>query len=474
MQGTSVGARRSKISKVLSQVNDATSTSGLGGCTRETSINSKLSIEKIVTSGPSYDVPHDTGSFEIPTNNTDHPYNEEPLLQAVIQGKDNEELFTEDHISAITHDDGMAILDEYFLKSPVGQSRTSHALVLDTLRGSEDEIAHRNDHEATARELLSRPQPSHVALNTTSLTEKTTPVLETYQTEPLRVDNNLLAAATHARLVKRTTLDESGSKLDDVMKALAKTTDTARIPDFIVPGVSEYLAKDEYMDYSKIATSIATNCVNSSRNLSKSALFAEKERLQDYERDMLERIAEDRQQMNMTLPARLASELNHQQYADRLKKATQRAIVRLDLKELAEKELQDTLTEPSELTGEFRDENDFEKIIKQFEKDRANSTKTQQRSLWKETFYWPIIQQRAKMVGQLPNHSGPKTDITSQEKTAAKRLILALGYGISRDNIFKWTSYWKLLSDLRSHGLTTLLLYRTSEFKTYFFRNKKN
>jgi hypothetical protein len=53
------------------------------------------------------------------------------------------------------------------------------------------------------------------------------------------------------------------------------------------------------------------------------------------------------------------------------------------------------------------------------------------------------------------------------------RLILALGYGTSRDNVLKWTSYWKLLSDLRNNGLTTLLLYWTSEFKTYFFRNAK-
>ncbi|KAE8440415.1 hypothetical protein EG329_008016 [Mollisiaceae sp. DMI_Dod_QoI] len=77
------------------------------------------------------------------------------------------------------------------------------------------------------------------------------------------------------------------------------------------------------------------------------------------------------------------------------------------------------------------------------------------------------------MVGHLPKPSGPKTNITPQEKTVAKRLILALGYGSSRNNIFKWTSYWKLLFDLRNHGLTTLLLYRTSEFKTYFFRNTK-
>ena len=230
---------------------------------------------------------------------------------------------------------------------------------------------------------------------------------------------------------------------------------------------------DSSIDYSKIVTSLATNCAKSTRNLAKPALFVEKSRLGEYERNTLERIAEERQQMNMTLSARLASELNHQQYAVRLRKETQQAIVRLDLKKVAEKKLQDTLSEPSEQTGEFRDESDFEKVIKQLEKDSANSTKTQHRRLWKETFYWPMIQQRAKLVGQLPKPPGSKTDITPQEKTVAERLILALGYGTSRDNIFKWTSYWKLLSDLRNNGLTTLLLYRTDEFRTYFFRNAK-
>ena len=84
-----------------------------------------------------------------------------------------------------------------------------------------------------------------------------------------------------------------------------------------------------------------------------------------------------------------------------------------------------------------------------------------------------MIRQRAKMIGPLPKSSGPKTEITPQEKLAAKKLILAMGYGQSRDNIFKWMSYLKLLSDLRDKGATALLLYRTGEFKTYFFQYPK-
>jgi hypothetical protein len=93
--------------------------------------------------------------------------------------------------------------------------------------------------------------------------------------------------------------------------------------------------------------------------------------------------------------------------------------------------------------------------------------------MWKETYYWPMIQQRAKMIGPLPNASGPRSQISLQEKVAARKLVAAMGYGQSRNNIFKWTSYLKLLSDLREKGATSFLLCRTSEFKNYFFQYAK-
>jgi hypothetical protein len=52
-----------------------------------------------------------------------------------------------------------------------------------------------------------------------------------------------------------------------------------------------------------------------------------------------------------------------------------------------------------------------------------------------------MIQQHAKTIGPMPNPSGLKIEIISQEKVAVKRLILAIIYGTSKDNIFKWTSY---------------------------------
>jgi hypothetical protein len=84
-----------------------------------------------------------------------------------------------------------------------------------------------------------------------------------------------------------------------------------------------------------------------------------------------------------------------------------------------------------------------------------------------------MIQQRAKMMGPLPVPPGRKILITPQEKIAAKQFVLVIGYGIYRDNVFKWTSYWRLLSELRLREAISLLLYRSSKFKIYFFRYTK-
>jgi hypothetical protein len=92
----------------------------------------------------------------------------------------------------------------------------------------------------------------------------------------------------------------------------------------------------------------------------------------------------------------------------------------------------------------------------------------------KETYCWPIIQRHASIIGPLPKSLGRKTGITPQEKDAAKRLVIALGYGYSRDSILKARLYLKLLSNLREARVILLLLYRTREFKTHFLRYLNN
>jgi hypothetical protein len=51
------------------------------------------------------------------------------------------------------------------------------------------------------------------------------------------------------------------------------------------------------------------------------------------------------------------------------------------------------LSEPLELMGEFNEENDYEKAIQHIEKETADDTRTQLRRMWKETYYWPMVQQ---------------------------------------------------------------------------------
>jgi hypothetical protein len=147
--------------------------------------------------------------------------------------------------------------------------------------------------------------------------------------------------------------------------------------------------------------------------------------------------------------------------------------VRLEIRALVEAEIRLLLSEPKDLTGEFTEESDYETVIKYIEKETANDTKSRLRRLWKESYYWPMIQQRAKVIGPLPNPSGRKTEITPQERSAAKQLIIAIVHGQSRDSVFKWTAYLKLLSQLRDKGAISLLLYRTYEFKSYFFQHPR-
>jgi hypothetical protein len=87
----------------------------------------------------------------------------------------------------------------------------------------------------------------------------------------------------------------------------------------------------------------------------------------------------------------MSSEISYQQEEKRLKRDTQNAIASLNLRKEADKILLGIISEPVELTGEFKDESDLDNMIKEIEKDDAEGSKDRQRKLWKETYYWPII-----------------------------------------------------------------------------------
>jgi hypothetical protein len=159
---------------------------------------------------------------------------------------------------------------------------------------------------------------------------------------------------------------------------------------------------------------------------------------------------------------------------ERLVKETEKAIACLSIRDFTNRNLKDILSEPIELIGEFKEEDEFEELIRQVNRENAYNTKKRGRASVKETYCWPIIQRYISIIGPLPELSGRKTGITPQEKDAAKRLVMALGYGYSRDSILKARLYLKLLSDLREAGVILLLLYRTREFKTHFLQYPNN
>lgn len=288
----------------------------------------------------------------------------------------------EDFIHALNHNNRIHILEGYFSDSALDLGHVDEALAPNMLPNAEDEHSNQDcsSNQSTHSESLPTLQYQSYAEPSTTLPIQSLQADSGPEME--NANNNPPSAATETPLAKRAILDESGHRLEDVMKALDKAGDTSRIPNSCIPGVLDYLhPTSNSTDYSKILTSISMNCVRQNRQRVTPTLDIEQERLRNYKRHELERIAEDRQQINITLPARIASEINLQQYTKRLKKTTEYTIARLDIKDLTEKELLDTISEPTKLTGEFREESDYTSAIKQIEKGIANDTRTRQRSL---------------------------------------------------------------------------------------------
>src|ERR1700716_3550696 len=95
----------------------------------------------------------------------------------------------------------------------------------------------------------------------------------------------------------------------------------------------------------------------------------------------------------------------------------------MSIREIADRDMKDVLSEPMELMGEFKEEDEFEKLIRQVDRENAHDAKKRGREAVKEMYYWPIIRGRANIIGPLPGSSGKKTRVTLQEKYMAKRLV---------------------------------------------------
>ena len=95
--------------------------------------------------------------------------------------------------------------------------------------------------------------------------------------------------------------------------------------------------------------------------------------------------------MGLFAAARAKREEEYQAEEERLPKETEMAITRLTMKEIADRDLKDILSEPVELTGEFKDEDRFENLTKEIDKANTTDSKKRGRASMKEAYYWPII-----------------------------------------------------------------------------------
>ena len=80
-------------------------------------------------------------------------------------------------------------------------------------------------------------------------------------------------------------------------------------------------------------------------------------------------------------------------------------------REIADRDLKELLSEPTELLGEFKEEGEFENLIKEIDKGNAFDEKRHVRASIKETYYWPIIQRCANRMGPLPEYLGRKSGL---------------------------------------------------------------
>ncbi|PQE14720.1 Vacuolar sorting-associated 3 protein [Rutstroemia sp. NJR-2017a BBW] len=448
--------------------------------------NSKSTTSEPATNRPYIDnintveAPKPSDAADLPTSTTH------------IQNKGGEiaSLPPDGDMFPITHSDGLNILDKYFGQSAIGLGPandveglekwpicTAESIYQDKALGpavwsNPPAALAASQHPPTASSETTDIIDLNLTISSTAVSESssstgssesgsisTSPTsYPSYETHHVNCASVIADRRTHS--VKRPILDESAQWLEHVLIELEAIDNISRKPNSSVPGVLDDISiQGNFAICVKIMTSITENLVKCNRRIVKPIFEITQERSQVVERNKIglrtERLTSER----------ASRVLKEKDYAA--------SIVCLGIRDLAEKEMQKLLSEPEELTSEFREESDYETAIKCIEKEKADDARIQLRRLWKETYYWPMIQQRAKMIGPLPNPSGRKTEITPQEKAAAKKLILAMGYGKSRDNIFKWTAYWKLLSELRDERAIELILYRTREFKAYFFQHPK-
>ncbi|KFY85061.1 hypothetical protein V500_08742 [Pseudogymnoascus sp. VKM F-4518 (FW-2643)] len=351
----------------------------------------------------------------------------------------------EDGILPMTHGDGLAILDEYFEQPATGagpvndaDSLGNRSMILSessnqdgTLEATASFGTSRSEQQlqtvgkSAVSETFAKPNPDLAAasaatsesgsgMGSSEVGSLFTDPTSTASSEA-RINNDLLTSEIqHPPFLKRAALDESAQWLEGVLIALEEVDDTSRKLNNSVSGYSDHVfTESEFAQCVKVMTGIAENVVKYTRCMAKPVPNAGQDPSRAVGRNKFS-------SHGRRLTTGCALQTSHQtHHSDDISQRGKR--------DLVEMEMQRLLSKPDELIGDFKEDIDYETALKHIEKDNADDAKIQLRRLWKETFYWPMIQQRAKMIGLLPKSSGRKTEITPQEKSAAKKLILALG-----------------------------------------------
>jgi hypothetical protein len=131
--------------------------------------------------------------------------------------------------------------------------------------------------------------------------------------------------------------------------------------------------------------------------------------------------------------------------------------MKMTLTSVSEENLQTLMSEPMQLTVKFEEGNNY------IREQVARSTDDEVQINWEEIYYWPMIKKGGanltQKFGPLPKPRGPSNGVSQEERRATKELAIAKRLGSSNDNVLKYGSFWRLLSDLRTNGVTLMLLY---------------
>jgi len=263
------------------------------------------------------------------------------------------------------------------------------------------------------------------------------------------------------RTVQRTlVLDGSGHWLAELMQALGHTEDFDQIPQLALGGMAGVLPNSDPVS---IMTSIAAYCVKCNRRTAGVALEMALKKL----KEEVEKTDGDVFHLTTDYQTRRKLESYFRQEKMRIE-AKRAKTMKMTLTSVSEENLQTLMSEPMLLTVEF------EEGINYIREQVARSTNDEVRINWEETYYWPMIKAEGENLmqrfGPLPKPRGPSNGVSQEERRATKELVIAKKFGSSNDNVLKYGSFWRLLSDLRTNGVTLMLLYRTQEFKTNCFK----